>query len=306
MSVMHPPSLADYQKLLLPHERSLQRLALDFKFFQSDVGHIDIFSVSARLKEHPRALRKSAGIGVPVSELDDLAGLRIVVGTTPEVAIIERFFSRQEDSKDLKILKCQRIERNTGYRATHLVVEARPSYQTSMFSGRVEVQIHTIFEHAFNFLSRSWSYRQSWEHSPEWSKRFTEVSGLLASLDRITAELHEEMVSATSDSDASPLTPHSFRQILRSEFQEDDSIQNCVDSCCMYIGLGCKTNAQMREFFRNSKIRELYDSIHVRAIANGSPGPLSQMSRSTFWSIFGTRVDAPGLKEFFERLPPDI
>lgn len=306
MSVMQVPSSLDYDTIVEPHKRALKKLELDLDFFLRDVGQIDVFSVSSRIKTYRGAIAKSEQIGVSVQELDDLAGVRIVVGTSPEVPVVERFFTRQEDSKDLRILKREKITRKTGYRATHLVIELKGSYQSSMFPGRVEVQVHTIFEHAFNFLSRNWSYKQPWQLAPSWSSKFVRISELLFEIENVASELHGDVASALTNSESAPLTPHSLKHLIKSEFDEDLDICDCVDACRMYKDMGYQNNAQLRAFFRSHRIVELYEFVRTRSDGKSPKGPLSSMSKNSFWSLFGTRIDTPGLKQFFASLPADI
>lgn len=306
MSKIPIPTHANYQFIVEPHRRALKTLELEWDFFIRDVGELNLFSVSSRIKQYDRAVTKASLLGIPVSELDDLAGLRIVVGTLVEIPIVTRFLTRQEINKDLKIVKKHQIDRGSGYRATHVVIEKCSSYHSSVFPGRVEVQIHTIFQHAFNFLSRNWSYKQPWKTSPEWSIKFTELSRLLSSIDQEAQELHLDQVRLLEAVDTATLTPYSFQLIVKSEFGDDVLIEDAVDACQMYIDLGCKTNTDLRQHFRDPRVEELYAFVQDKTAASGKNGPISKMGRYTFWKAFGTRIGSPGLKEFFDALPPDI
>lgn len=299
-------SIAAYEREIEPHRRALRALELEWDFFVRDVSELNLFSTSSRIKQYSRAIAKSEQIGVQVSDLDDLAGMRIVVGTLAEVPIVERFFTRQEASKDLRVLKNQKVARRSGYRATHVLVERRGSYSTSVFPGRVEVQIHTIFQHAFNFLSREWSYKQPWQVSVEWNEKFTELSRLLSSLDNIAHELHVQQAQLQETVGTGSLSPQSLQLIVRAEFGDDIEISAAVDACRMYVDLGCKTNAEFRKHLQDPSIEELYAHLQQRVTSSGKRGPISGMTRFTFWSVFGTRIGQQGIKEFIYALPVDI
>lgn len=306
MAKISIPTPANYEYIVEPHRRALKALELEWDFFIRDVGELNLFSVSSRIKQYDRAVTKASHLGIPVSELDDLAGLRIVVGTLIEIPIVTRFFTRQEISKDLKIVKGRQIDRDSGYRATHVVIEKRSSYHSSVFPGRVEVQIQTIFQHAFNFLSRNWSYKQPWKTSPEWYIKFTELSRLLSSIDQEAQELHLDQTQSLGGVDIATLTPYSFQLLVKSEFGDDVLIEDAVDACRMYIDLGYKTNGHLCQHFRDPRVEELYAFVQDKAAASGKGGPFANMGRYPFWSLFGTRIDSLGLKEFFDALLPDI
>lgn len=296
---------ANYDFVIEPHRRALRILELEFDFFVRDINNLNLFSVNGRIKQYERAMTKASLLGIPVQDLDDLAGLRIVVGTLAEIPIVMRFLSRQEDSKDLKIVKSRQIDRESGYRATHVIVEKSSSYHSSVFPGRIEVQIHTIFQHAFNFLSRNWSYKQPRQVLPEWLSEFKELSCLLSSLDLAAQKLHLSQAQDQEAIDTVALTPHSLQLIAKSEFGEEISIESAVDACRMYVDLGYKTNADLRQHFRDPRIEDLYTLLQKRAATSGKSDPITKMSRYAFWSMFGTRIGTPGLKAFFEAMLPD-
>lgn len=60
-------------------------MLLDFQFFAQDVPGFLIFAVESRLKTFESATVKARELGIPVTELHDLAGARIVGGTSQEV-----------------------------------------------------------------------------------------------------------------------------------------------------------------------------------------------------------------------------
>ena len=305
MTEISIPTPANYEAIIEPHRRALDRLSLELDFFVRDVGNLNLFSVTRRVKQYERAAAKSLQLGIPVNMLDDLAVLRVLVGTLAEVPIIMRFLTRQEAGNDLKIIKSDQIDRRSGYRAIHVVVEKRSDYQASVFPGRVEVQIHTIFQHAFNFLSRNWSYKQPWQVSPDWSTDFAELSRLLSSIDQAAHALHLRQARFQEATDESAITPYSFQAIVKSEFGEEIPMEDAVDACRMYADLGYRTNAHLRQHFRDPRIAELYTMVESKAATSTSSALIVKMGRCGFWNTFGIRIGSPGLKGFFDALPPD-
>lgn len=294
-----------YEAMVEPHRRALERLALELDFFVRDVGNLNLFSVSHRVKQYERAAAKSVLLGIPINALDDLAGLRVVVGTMAEVPVVMRFLTRQEVSKDLKIVKNHQVDHGSGYRATHVVVEKSSDYQASVFPGRVEVQIHTIFQHAFNFLSRNWSYKQPWQVSSEWSTDFAEMSRLLTAIDHAAHALHLRQAEFQDATDESVLTPHSYQAIVKSEFGEDIAVEDAVDACRMYVDLGYRTNAHLRRHFRDPRIVDLYATLARRAAISESCAVIAKMGCSGFWGLFGIKIGTPALQRFLEALLTD-
>lgn len=127
----------EYLLFRRPYERALRQLRLELEFFLEDVRGINAHTISERLKAFESALAKSQNINLPISDLQDIAGLRIVVATATEVDVIARFFFRKADSEDLAISTDKRIEKGDGYRARHLVVEFGGHYIRDLFTPRV-------------------------------------------------------------------------------------------------------------------------------------------------------------------------
>lgn len=306
MSEFTHPSEEAYEFLVEPHRRAMIKFEMELQFFLQDIGQLSVFSITSRMKNYHSALRKATKLRIAVTDLDDLAGLRIVVGTRAEVPIVERFFTRQEVGNDVKILKHAVVKRSSGYRATHMIVAKNSHYQSSAFPGRIEIQIHTIFEHAFNFLSRVWTYKQAREPTPQWTKSFSRLSRMLAEIDSAAEELYLQLSEVQNGTEQDSLSPYSLKRIIKEEFDEDEPLADCVDACRMYSDLGYRTNSDLRAHFRDNRIFELFDLNQRRCVSATKPGPLGGMSKYVFWGIFGTRIDTPGIKEFFASIPPDI
>lgn len=290
-----------YAHISEPHLRACKQLELNLSFFLWDMGSVDVYDIRSRIKEFASAMEKSEKLGIPIHELDDIAGIRLIVGTTNEIPIVERFFTRQEYGKDLKVLKRRELDRKDGYNALHLVVELNSSYQRSMYPGRVEVQVHTVFSHAFNFLSRSWKYKHAVSTSDEWQEKFVLVSETLVAIESSASELHRQLVSATCDSIDGALTPHTLKALIQQEFREDRPIDDLVDECRMYSDVGYKTIGALRALYRNGEVAELYEKVqnasHMKSVSY-----FSTMPKSMFWQMFGLRIGMPGTVEFVDGL----
>lgn len=292
----------EYLNLLEPHKRALAQLKLDLEFFLRDVGTIDVFSIQSRMKTLVSAAQKSTRLNIRIDELDDLAGIRIIVGTQNEIPVIERFFTRQECGNDLIVAKKNEYQRKSGYRATHLVVQLKSHYQRSMHEGRVEIQLQTVFGSAFNYLSRSWRYKANYQMGKKWDAKFMELSNVLVKLESLANELHAEVVEAMSLEDSSALTPHTFRVIAKNIFGESISYNDAVDNCRWYTELGCKTNGHLKAFFERADVRELYEYVTHKARTSQVLAQLCSMGKTNFWGVFGARINYPGTREFIESL----
>ncbi|MBL37554.1 MAG: hypothetical protein CMP07_04015 [Xanthomonadales bacterium] len=285
---MHPDAYARFTR---PHTRVLRQLVLDLEFFVADINLLGVFSVESRVKTFNSAIAKAERIQIPIDQLQDIGGLRIVVATKNDVMVLMEFFRRRADiSKDLKILKEEPVARASGYRSTHLTAEFSGHYSRSVFPGKLEIQIPTIFEHAFNFVSHSLAYKSPLSHDKAWLGWFREVSDALLAVDELAASLQRDAYGGgTVDASRAPLSVPLYQRVVRQEFGEEVSTSDAVHSVAWFTDRGADTVAKLEAFFRDDEVMRLwqefsdYEALSRRKLALTT-------SKVTFWMLFGTNV----------------
>ncbi len=285
---------SEYKEMLRPHTRAVRQLLTDFDFFIEDIGPINLFAVSSRLKEYESATRKARRLGMPIEELQDLAGMRIVVATRHEVDVVARFFYREQDSKDLELESDEQLSRETGYQARHIVSVVQPRYTRSVHPARVETQLMTVLQQAFNFMSRAWVYKSDSALSPKWQSRFRELAENLRNQNKLANALHTEVIQSDSTlTDTAQLTPLSYQRLVRKVFAEDISLDEAVDSCRMMVDIGCRTNGTVRSFFEDARVEQLRRefSTSPSSVATSWRDIVEKMPKHAFWLMFGTRYE---------------
>jgi ppGpp synthetase/RelA/SpoT-type nucleotidyltranferase len=305
-------NINEYLKFRKPYERALRQLLLELDFFIEDVKGINIYSIESRLKEYKSALVKSQkSENLSIHDMQDIAGIRVVVATFEEVEVLVRFFSRKdkEYSDELEIELNEPIERKNGYRARHIVVKFKGKYSRSASPTRIEIQLQTILQHAYNFISRAWVYKSEHPFSKNWKKNFHEISQTLAQLDKKISELQEQVLATSAEGDNDQLTPFSYQRIVSDILGEDVDLDDAVDSTRMLVDMGCDRNKQLKLHLNNSKISDLYNrflnmkshkSDQMKAVAS----LFSNMSRHSFFIMYGTRLD--GIAKILDQLESSL
>lgn len=281
-------SEAQYRILLRAPNRALQQMLLDFQFFVEDRPGFVVLAKESRLKSFQSATARAKKLGIDVSELNDLAGARIVVGTSHDVDVVRRFFTRQEVSKDLTVEANEAISRDDGYRSHHMVLVYPGRYSRSVYQAKIEVQIPTVFQYAFNNLSRAWIYKTNYAVSESWSARFAELAADLDVLNDEASRLYEDVVeSAMGDDPSAPLTPLSFQLIVQSEFGEYIPIDEAVDSVGFVVDhWQITTNGQLRRFLRDDEMAALWLQYRQAAESGVESARIMSSSRWFFYTTF--------------------
>jgi len=286
--------IQEYRRFRRPFERVLRQVLLEFEFFREDLVGINIHSVSSRAKSYESAAKKSAKSEIPIKELQDIAGMRIIVSTMDEIDVVARFFYRKASIEKLTIKLDKRIEREDGYRARHIVLELGGHYSRSVYPTRIEVQIQTLMQNSYNFISRAWIYNAGRRLPEHWHTEFKNVSGQLAELDAKIANLQKQVVDLSmSTRDEDPLTPFSFQAIVAEMFGEQVSIDDSVDSVLMLVDLNCETNGEVRMFFKNERISQLRERfVRLSGPTKAIGEQMRGMHLHDFYLMWGPRISA--------------
>jgi putative GTP pyrophosphokinase len=282
----------EYTHWTRAHRRLLKQMELNFGFFAEDVGSLNVHSITSRIKSYESAVEKSRRSRLAIDQMQDIAGLRIVVSTRSEVEIVRRFFTHQGDVKDLQIEADEPVQRANGYRSWHVVARFHGNYQRSVYGGFIEVQIPTVFEHAFNLISRAWVYKSKTTFAPGWMDRFRELSRQLANLDTLAAELHAEVVqSADRAADDAPLSPLSYLAIMKRECEETTTLDDAVDSCLRLVDVGIVANGDLVRWCHDPEVAALWDEFQALATIGNARALSVVRSKRGFWEFHGLRLE---------------
>ena len=287
-----------YSRLLQPYRRALVRLRLDLDFFLEESGPIIVVSVDHRTKSFERAAEKAQRLGINLSELDDLAGFRVVCGTQLDAKLLGHFFRNGLRGTSFNVLKDSTITRKDGYRGRHLVIEVPENHTGTWQPCRIEIQIHTALQNAFNRLSRAWLYSSRRALSEDLQSRFQAFAKKLSELDEVASNLQTELFSAaegTRDDDS--LTPLGYQVVLREVFQEESDEENAIWHTLYYRRCGIETCGELRGFFGRSDMLQLYDEWRA-SCAGDDPSLALAESKGMFWQACGTRME--WAKEFLK------
>ena len=212
------------------------------------------------------------------------------------IYLLVRFLSRKEISKDSTIERDESINRDDGYRARHIVIRFQGHYSRSMYPARIEIQLQTALQHAFNFASRSWAYKNTLNYSENWYERFKKISRQLSEMDVEMSNLQEEVIEKSSSfGDHDPLTPFSYQRIVADSFDEIVSLNDAVDITRMLMDVGCNTNGKLKNFFQDTKILALLNRFlgaEAKPTKIFTATIISKMPKHCFWTLFGIRLDA--------------
>jgi ppGpp synthetase/RelA/SpoT-type nucleotidyltranferase len=277
---------AQYEAFTRPHRRLLRQLEPELRFYFEDVGPLSLFAIETRVKSYESATKKFQAQKLVIEQLYDLAGIRIVVGTRHDVTVAKRFFEMKQFVKDASILKEWAPSNRQGYRSTHMVL-AWPPHYTRGRGLQLEVQLPTILEHSYNFLSHAWAYKSEVPVDGAWRARFERVAHKLKKLDEELGELASTHAEVSASCDDAPLTPFSYRHVVKTIFDEEVELADAADTVRRLRDFNIQTNGALAAFFRNEAVQQGWAWMRQEAAAGNSFAASMTYSATVFWLLFG-------------------
>jgi len=195
-----------------------------------------------------KILRDTKNYNDPLSEITDLAGVRVITYFTEDVDKIVPLIE-----KEFKIDRINSVDKRKksdpssfGYLSVHLVVElsdnrsSLPEY-VSYIGLKCEIQVRTILQHAWAEIEHDIVYKSNDEIPFELRHRFASLAGLLEVADREFEQLRKEEIKVrekieetiSNDNFDLPINRDSlifyFEKIRKEEalfIPEEDSVNN--------------------------------------------------------------------------------
>jgi ppGpp synthetase/RelA/SpoT-type nucleotidyltranferase len=133
----------------------------------------------------------------PLSDVEDLAGARVIAYVLRALPQIEQVVQREFDVVERSDKGEQLVEKAlVGYRSIHYVVQMKQErvklLEYHEFAElRAEVQIRTILQHAWAEIEHDMRYKPASEPNKELSQRFTALAGLIEVGDREFDQIYE-------------------------------------------------------------------------------------------------------------------
>lgn len=94
------------------------------------------------------------------SNLDDIAGVRVICSFVDDIYEISRMLERQDDVTIIAIKDYIKAPKENGYRSYHMIVEVPVFFSNSKKNIRVEVQIRTIAMDFWASLDHQLKYKK--------------------------------------------------------------------------------------------------------------------------------------------------
>ena len=179
--------------------------------------------IKARVKKPKSIVEKLQRRGLPLSiesmesNLDDIAGVRVICSFVDDIYEISRMLERQDDVTIIAIKDYIKAPKENGYRSYHMIVEVPVFFSSSKKNIRVEVQIRTIAMDCWASIEHELKYKHDIANPELMQQELKHCSDQIASTDLSLSTLKELILTPNADPDANSNTSAGVEKPVASD-----------------------------------------------------------------------------------------
>lgn len=207
-------AVVGYKELMMMYTCAIKEVRTKFEVLNTEFNvryqRNPISSISTRLKRTSSIVEKLSSRGKSFSieniesELNDVAGIRVICTYIDDIYTIAESFSKQDDIKLLERKDYIANPKPNGYRSLHLIVEVPVFFAEYTKPMKVEVQIRTMAMDFWASLEHQLKYKQEIPDQHDIVRELTECAESIAANDMKMLEIRkriEDMTDSPSEDD---------------------------------------------------------------------------------------------------------
>ena len=205
-----------FQQLMMMYSCAIREVRTKLEVLNDELSMRNarnpIEMIKARVKKPKSIVEKLQRRGLPLSiesmesNLDDIAGVRVICSFVDDIYEISRMLERQDDVTIIAIKDYIKAPKENGYRSYHMIVEVPVFFSSSKKNIRVEVQIRTIAMDCWASIEHELKYKHDIANPELMQQELKHCSDQIASTDLSLSTLKELILTPNADPDANSNT----------------------------------------------------------------------------------------------------
>ncbi len=182
-----------FQNLMMYHRCALREVETKLRVLDEEFSIMHdrnpIQSISTRIKKPISIVEKLKRRGLAInienmeSELNDIAGIRVVCAFIEDIYNLARMLSMQDDIQVVERKDYIEHPKPNGYRSLHLIIDIPIFLSDEKKSMRVEVQFRTIAMDFWASLEHQLKYKKEIGHADEIANQLKECADVITQTD---------------------------------------------------------------------------------------------------------------------------
>lgn len=196
-----------YQAAIREVQTKLEILDDEFqmKHKRNPIHHMQTRMKSIQsMMEKLQRKHESISIASAVTNLTDIAGVRVICSYIQDIYTVADLLTSQDDVKVLRVRDYIKNPKPNGYRSLHLVLEIPVFLSEGRIPVPVEVQIRTIAMDFWASLEHQLRYKSNHETTQQLRRRLQHCAEASAALDREMQDIYRE-INGASAAEAQPM-----------------------------------------------------------------------------------------------------
>ena len=189
-----------YQAAIREVQTKLEILDDEFqmKHKRNPIHHMQTRMKSIQsMMEKLQRKHESVSIASAVTNLTDIAGVRVICSYIQDIYTVADLLTSQDDVKVLRVRDYIKDPKPNGYRSLHLVLEIPVFLSEGRILVPVEVQIRTIAMDFWASLEHSLRYKAEGQVTEEVSRELLQTASDIAALDQRMQRIHDKVDAMT-------------------------------------------------------------------------------------------------------------
>lgn len=185
-----------YQAAIREVQTKLEILDDEFqmKHKRNPIHHMQTRMKSIQsMMEKLQRKHESISIASAVTNLTDIAGVRVICSYIQDIYTVADLLTSQDDVKVLRVRDYIKNPKPNGYRSLHLVLEIPVFLSEGRIPVPVEVQIRTIAMDFWASLEHSLRYKAEGQVTEEVSRELLQTASDIAALDQRMQRIHDKV-----------------------------------------------------------------------------------------------------------------
>ncbi|MGI5959216.1 MAG: GTP pyrophosphokinase [Massiliimalia sp.] len=195
--------IIQFNELMNRYQAAIKEVSTKLEILKSDFQirnrRSSIESIQWRIKKPVSILKKLNARGIEVnldtirSELNDVAGIRVICPFIDDIYMVAEKLSSQDDIRVVEVKDYINSPKSNGYRSYHMIVEVPVFFMDAKEWMRVEVQLRTVAMDFWASLEHEIKYKKDIADAEQLVKDLKDCADIIAETDRRMLELRERM-----------------------------------------------------------------------------------------------------------------
>ena len=193
-----------FQEFMMMYNCAIREVRTKFEVLNDDFSvtykRNPIEMIKSRIKKPASIMEKLKRKGFPLnmesilSNLNDVAGVRVICSFIDDIYEVAEMFSRQDDVNVIEVKDYIKNPKPNGYRSYHMIIEVPVFFAQRKQNMRVELQLRTIAMDFWASLEHKMKYKRNIENIEELEKELKNCAEIIAETDEKMQSINKKLI----------------------------------------------------------------------------------------------------------------